>query len=145
MTGELYCLDRDSWVEIPDRMIIKAGTTYIGKEFKPDESGNPTYEIRVFVRKICSESFDLESAYEYVRQCARQLNGITDIDPRATWWVVTMFGIDVVKRTDSKVVSDMITAYTDMHVLAVENGTIVEYRGPKKSNLTSGADYPHDA
>jgi len=139
MTGELYCLDRDSWSEIPDRTIIKAGTTYIGKEFKPDESGNPTYEIRVFVRKIGSESIGLEVAYAYVRQCARQLNGITDIDSRATWWVVTIFGIDVVKRTDSKVVRDMITAYIDMHILAVENGTIVEYSGP---SWTSGACYP---
>jgi len=63
MTGELYCLDRDSWSEITDRTIIKAGTTYIGKEFKPDEAGNPTYEIRVFVRKIGSK---YDKKYSYV-------------------------------------------------------------------------------
>lgn len=86
-----------------------------------------------------SESVDLESAYAYVRQCARQRNGITGIDARATWWVVTVFGLDVVRHAIPKAVGDMITAYIDMHVLAVENGTIVEYSGP---SWTSGACYP---
>lgn len=55
MPGEFYTLDKDHWNEIPNRTIIKAGTTYVGKDFIPDENGNPTYEIRVFVRKITTE------------------------------------------------------------------------------------------
>lgn len=139
MPGELYCLDRAAWSEIPDRAIIKAGTTYIGQEFKPDEFGNPTHEIRVFVRKIGSEYVGIEVAYAYVRECARRLNGITDIDAKAAWWVVTVFGIDVVKHATPTAVSGMITAYINMHVLSVEDGIIIEHSGP---SWTSGACYP---
>ena len=142
MTGELHCLDKGLWTEIPDRVVIKAGTTYIGKEFKPDDAGNPTHEIRVFVRKIVSESEDhvcIEVAYEYVRQCARKLSGVLDIDAKAAWWVVTGFGLDAVTHATPRAVSEMITAYIEMHVLSVENNKIVEHSGP---GWTTGACYP---
>jgi beta-N-acetylglucosaminidase len=52
MPGEFHCLDKDHWTEIPDRNIIKGGTTYVGKDYIPDENGNPTYEVRVYIRKL---------------------------------------------------------------------------------------------
>jgi hypothetical protein len=46
MSGEYTQLDKDEWIELPDRTIHKSGNVFAGKKY----SGK--YEVRVFVRKI---------------------------------------------------------------------------------------------
>jgi hypothetical protein len=50
--SELYCLNKALWVEVPERVIRANGNVYVGREFLPDENGKPTYEIKVYVKKI---------------------------------------------------------------------------------------------
>ena len=46
MPGEYTTLDKDIWIEIPDRHVHKSGNVYTGKEY------NDGFEVRVFVRKL---------------------------------------------------------------------------------------------
>lgn len=50
--SELYCLNKALWAEVSERVIRANGNVYVGREYLPDEKGNPTYEIKVFVKKI---------------------------------------------------------------------------------------------
>jgi hypothetical protein len=50
--SELYCLNKAFWVEVPDSVIRANGNVYVGREYLPDENGKPTYEIKVYVKKI---------------------------------------------------------------------------------------------
>ncbi len=50
--SELYCLNKALWTEIHERVIRPNGNVYIGREYLPDENGKPTYEIKVYVKKI---------------------------------------------------------------------------------------------
>jgi hypothetical protein len=129
MPGETICLDRDVWTEVPDRTIIKAGTVYVGKDFIPDSKGNPMYEIRAFVRKIGSE-FEapngLKDAYEYVKECSQVLTGVVDIDLKAAWWIISVYGLDIRSRVSPEAVSEMIVNLIDLNTLTTEDGVIIE-------------------
>lgn len=49
MTGEYTMLDKDKWIEIPERHVHRSGNVYTGKQFMEG------YEVRVFVRKLTDE------------------------------------------------------------------------------------------
>lgn len=129
MPGETICLDRDVWTEVPNRTIIKGGTTYVGKDFIPDKEGKPTYEVRVFVRKIGSEFAapnGLENAYEYVKECSQRLTGVVDIDFKAAWWIISIYGLDIRSRASPEAVSEMIVNLIDLNTLTIKDEIIIE-------------------
>ncbi len=94
MPGESHSLDKDVWTEIPGKAIIKAGTAYVGKEYIPDQAGNPTYDVRIFVRKIEPAPIpDIEIAARAINKAISYFEGIHTVDAQAMLIIITVHGL----------------------------------------------------